>query len=469
MIGPLTLLLGCSMAWAEGRSVDVELQRPTMAPGSLPGIDHPDTERGTLVVGVLGAYLRDPLVLLIEGEETGAVVAQRHTVHLGAAWDISHRVSLRGWLPVAWQWGSEEPGFAADQMGIGDPGLGARLALRSMGPVQTALRADVNLPLGSREAWLGEGAPRLALGVVPAVEGDRLGLHGDVGVLLRAPLDTDTDLSLGSEATLGMAVRGSPWPGVQDLFLGALARWPLMPGEGGQLSSELLMGAILRPDDFISFDLGMGKGLSAGYGTTEFRGWAGMRMTWSGVGQAPLPPPIQVRWVDATPLSDEAPEPAPDPIEWQDGQLAQVRHSRIEIRDPIQFFYDTERIRPESRPTLEAVADILNGSPHLLHVVVEGHASVEGEHDYNYELSIRRSLAVTRALVEAGVHPARLSSRGMGEVLPVTMGTDEASLARSRRVLFLIAEQLDPLDPLPDTGEHLVPWSSTDDAKERAP
>ena len=115
------------------------------------------------------------------------------------------------------------------------------------------------------------------------------------------------------------------------------------------------------------------------------------------------------------------------------------------------------------------MAGILAGNPHVRQVVIEGHASVEGEHGYNYELSIRRAMAVVRALVEAGVHPSRLSARGMGEVDPVSAGTDEASLAASRRVLFLIAEQWDPLDPLPDAGPHQVPWRDENDDKERAP
>ena len=113
------------------------------------------------------------------------------------------------------------------------------------------------------------------------------------------------------------------------------------------------------------------------------------------------------------------------------------------------------------------MADILAESPWILHVVVEGHASVEGEDAYNYALSNRRAHALVRALVEAGVHPLRLSTRGMGETAPVVPGTDEASLALSRRVLFLIAEQLDPLDPLPELPPVAVPWTGA--AAEVAP
>ena len=455
----LAWLLPVAVRADGGESLDIELQRPSFGAATLPGLDHPDVERYRLSAGVLGIYQRDPLVLLVDRSETGAVVAQRHTLMLGAGYDVSERVSLRGTLPVAWSWGSEEPRFSADGLGAGDPSIGLRVTTVSRGAWTSALRADALLPIGQRDSWLGEGRPRTALGLVTAIDGDRFGVHADLGAMLRGEVVTDSDLVLGHEASAGAALRYSTWPGKQDLFVGTLMRWPLMPVEGGLISSEILLGSRVWPTPRLGFDLGVGRGLSDGYGTTEFRGWLGVQLAWRSVGRPAVEAPIDFAWTEPTAPPPEL-APAPDPLAWQEGQLAQVHRARIEIREPIQFEVDTDHILPESQPTLLAVAGILEGTPQILHVVIEGHASAEGEHAYNYELSIQRARSIVRALVEAGVHPRRLSCRGMGEVVPVLPGSDEASLAASRRVLFLIAEQLDPLDPLPPPDPHMVPWTA---------
>ena len=454
----LPLLLALGPAWAEGSSIDLELQRFSVGAASLPGLDHPIGEHRRLVVGALGLYLRDPLVLLVDEHETGAVVAQRHTTMLGAAYDLTPRVALRGMIPVSWQWAGEEDHLAADGVGMGDPAIGLRVTTSQRGPWSTGVRADALLPLGARDRYLGEGQARGSLGLLAALDGHRLGLHADLGAMLRSSVDTDSDLFLGHEATAGFALRYATWPGRQDLYLGTVTRWPLLSDGVRLVSSELLLGTRLQPTQRVGLDLGVGRGLTPGYGTTEFRGWLGLRLAWRGVGEPEPEPDLDLSWTEPSAPPPEL-APRPEPVRWQDGQLAQVHKTRIEIREPIQFEVDTARILAESQPTMLAVAQILEASPQILHVVIEGHASAEGAHAYNYELSNMRARSILRGLVEAGVHPGRLSCRGMGEVAPLQLGEDEASLAVNRRVLFLIAEQLDPLDPLPPAGPAFVPWN----------
>ena len=87
------------------------------------------------------------------------------------------------------------------------------------------------------------------------------------------------------------------------------------------------------------------------------------------------------------------------------------------------------------------VAKLINEDIQIGHLVIEGHASEEGSYGYNYDLSNLRARAIYRALVEAGVHPDRLSHRGYGEAIPIKSGEDEASLALNRRVEFHIVRQ----------------------------
>jgi outer membrane protein OmpA-like peptidoglycan-associated protein len=158
-------------------------------------------------------------------------------------------------------------------------------------------------------------------------------------------------------------------------------------------------------------------------------------------------------------VEPEPPPPPPQPV-WKPDELARVEEQQILIRDPIQFEVNTANILPESLPTLRAIAALLHDHGEIVHVVIEGHASEEGTYIHNYDLSVQRSLAIFRELVIAGVHPSRLSCRGMGEVVPVVNGTDEASLAINRRVIFHIVRRLLPGEPPPALGTEIKqPWS----------
>jgi hypothetical protein len=108
-----------------------------------------------------------------------------------------------------------------------------------------------------------------------------------------------------------------------------------------------------------------------------------------------------------------------------------------------------------------AIAKLMSEKPEIAHLVIEGHASEEGDFRYNYKLSLERSLAGYEALVAAGVHPWRLSCRAMGEVQPVVPGDTPEALATNRRVLFHVVRQLRAEEPTPPemTAPVKVPWT----------
>jgi hypothetical protein len=142
------------------------------------------------------------------------------------------------------------------------------------------------------------------------------------------------------------------------------------------------------------------------------------------------------------------------------GELAKIQKSQIVIKDPIQFELDTATILPESYPTLQYVADLLNQNSQIAHLLIEGHASEEGSYEYNYNLSMTRANAIWERLVRMGVHPSRMSTRSMGEVVPVEMGSEEKELAANRRVEFHIIRTLDPLEVPPEYANTIqLPWS----------
>lgn len=59
----------------------------------------------------------------------------------------------------------------------------------------------------------------------------------------------------------------------------------------------------------------------------------------------------------------------------------------------------------------------------------------------NWELSSARAISVVKALIEEGIPAHRLMAVGFGEFQPLDTGSDEASLARNRRIEFKLDQR----------------------------
>ncbi len=100
------------------------------------------------------------------------------------------------------------------------------------------------------------------------------------------------------------------------------------------------------------------------------------------------------------------------------------------------IYFDTDKaeLKPESGPTLEEIAKLLQGDAGLRLYVV-GHTDGVGGFDYNMDLSKRRAQAVVQKLVgKYGVAGGRLKSAGVGFLAPVGSNEDEEGRAMNRRV-----------------------------------
>lgn len=100
----------------------------------------------------------------------------------------------------------------------------------------------------------------------------------------------------------------------------------------------------------------------------------------------------------------------------------------------IYFDHDSATIKPESKPTLDEIAALLNDEPEL-HIIVVGHTDYVGGFEYNMGLSQRRAKAVHDALVaDYGIARGRLSSDGVGYLAPIATNESEDGRALNRRV-----------------------------------
>lgn len=461
----MLLALASPMALAAGFSTDIELVRPYFSGGTLPGQERPAPDApGTLRFGTLVQYERDPLLLYRQESEVGAVVHNRVVGHMGFSVDLTRRLGARIVVPAGGQWGSEVDRLAADVAGFGDLGLGARFLAVEAGPVQAGLHADALFPFGTADAWLGEQSMRAVAGVAAEAKAGPIRGLADVSITGREAIDTREDFQLGSELGVTLGAMLDVWPDRLSLGAAALTRGGLAHlWEGGAENPvEVLAGATIAPVPAWSLDVGFGRGVAPGYGTTQFRAYGGLTYTHRKQERVAPPEPVARVEIESPPEIPDVvfePEPPPKP-RWKADELARVEEKEIVIRDPIQFELGTDRILPESLPTLRAISKLMADNPEIAHLVIEGHASEEGDYLYNYDLSVRRALAIFRALIDAGVHPGRLSCRGMGEVVPVAQGTEESALAANRRVIFHIVRRLHAGDATPQMpGQVRLPWT----------
>lgn len=100
----------------------------------------------------------------------------------------------------------------------------------------------------------------------------------------------------------------------------------------------------------------------------------------------------------------------------------------------IEFDTGKATLRPESKPQLEQMAQLLRAAPKL-NVAIVGHTDAQGTLEANLKLSKDRADAVVAALQGAhGIAAARLSAFGLASLAPVASNRDEAGRARNRRV-----------------------------------
>lgn len=458
-----------------GYDADLELVRPRFSPEILAGIDVPANERpGTVRWGLALQYQRAPLTLYEFDTEVGAIVGNRIATTLGASVDITRVFTARLAFPLIADFGTTVPRYGNDGFGTGDLELGMHLAFFRTPVVGLGARADLAVPTSQRDSYSGEKLPRLSAGFLTMVDAGRARIASDLGVNIRFDDVLTTErLHLSHELLWNLGVRVNVVPSVLDLGIAGYSRFGLSNFGGmGETSVEGMLIGGWTPKPAIRVQVGLGRGFTHGYGTTDVRAFAGLVFQ--------RVPPVKVTDEDANGengangdgsggLTFNVKEIKPSDVvkesDWDDGELARIdeKSARIVIRDAIRFEVGTARIVPESKATLEFVANLLNTNALIGHVLIEGHSSEDGDYAPNYKLSIDRAESIWQRLVAHGVHPARMSYRGMGEVEPAGQMRGVGDLEASRRVQFHILRQYESWESPPQYEHQLrLPWDGTD-------
>jgi outer membrane protein OmpA-like peptidoglycan-associated protein len=98
----------------------------------------------------------------------------------------------------------------------------------------------------------------------------------------------------------------------------------------------------------------------------------------------------------------------------------------------ISFAKNSTRV-DVSNAQVDAIRTYLSENPNS-NLVIEGHASSEGDRFYNIGLSRRRAQAVKDELVRGGVDADRIKVVAQGSKYPVADNSTESGRAQNRRV-----------------------------------
>ena len=114
-----------------------------------------------------------------------------------------------------------------------------------------------------------------------------------------------------------------------------------------------------------------------------------------------------------------------------------VKPDKLELKEKIQFAWNSPAIEPASHAALDEVVQALRDNRNF-RVRLEGHSSSEGADDRNQTLSEARAQAVLDYLVAHGVAKERLVSQGFSSSVPTETNTTLEGREANRRVEFVV-------------------------------
>lgn len=128
----------------------------------------------------------------------------------------------------------------------------------------------------------------------------------------------------------------------------------------------------------------------------------------------------------------------------QDHLQREQERLTVTMASDVLFTSGSSDLQPGARSKLRQFAGVLNRYPQS-YVQITGHTDNRGTEQSNMTLSQQRAAAVADELAAAGVSRSRLSTRGVGESVPIATNETAEGRAQNRRVEIVV----DPDQSLP--------------------
>ena len=99
----------------------------------------------------------------------------------------------------------------------------------------------------------------------------------------------------------------------------------------------------------------------------------------------------------------------------------------------VYFEYDQYNLTSKSIQALKGVVSVMKKNKKIT-LSIEGHADERGTREYNLALGQRRSESVAGYLIANGIKRNSLITKSYGEERPLSLGSNEVSWSKNRRV-----------------------------------
>ena len=129
-------------------------------------------------------------------------------------------------------------------------------------------------------------------------------------------------------------------------------------------------------------------------------------------------------------------QPDPDPKKNGCPKFIQLEGSTVRVLQQVHFATGSATILPDSFPMLMEIVKLLQATPGIKKMRVEGHTDNRGSAAMNLDLSKRRAASVATWLIQHGIDSGRLSSEGYGITKPIDTNDTDAGRQANRRVEF---------------------------------
>lgn len=135
----------------------------------------------------------------------------------------------------------------------------------------------------------------------------------------------------------------------------------------------------------------------------------------------------------------------------QDGMTVEMKNGKVYVTltNKLLFASGSTKIDEKGKQALREVAKVLTEQPNIT-IMVEGHTdnvpvSNLGDIKDNWDLSVMRSTAVVRLLVESGIEQTRIIPSGRGQWTPKVEGDSPEARAQNRRTELILSPKWDLL------------------------